>query len=71
MISYDVFKRIDEKMKEILKNVNHKYKKTNIVFYDENSYYYNELMKYGGIIGVISENWYIDFVQIRNLFDDK
>lgn len=55
MISYDILNKIDEKYINKIKNENHKYKETNIVIYDEESIYYDELLMYGGIIGVMFE----------------
>ena len=55
MISYDILNKLDIKYKQIIKNENHKYKETNIVIYDEKSIYFDEVLNYGGIIGVISE----------------
>lgn len=52
-ITHDHFSHLDEKTRENMKS--HKYKKANIIIYDEDSKYYKELDDYGGIIGVLNE----------------
>ncbi|KAK8854352.1 hypothetical protein M9Y10_016912 [Tritrichomonas musculus] len=56
MITYDIYLKQENKWKDILRNENHKYKNTNIVVINENSVYYDEFERYGGIIGVISND---------------
>lgn len=53
LIEYNVLKRQEQEYKDIIKKENHKYNETNIVIYDGNSKYVEELLKYGGIIGVL------------------
>ena len=55
LIAYDTLKKQNEKYKDIIKKENHKYKETNIVIYDEKSKYIEELINYGGIIGVLND----------------
>ena len=55
-IAYDIYMKQDNKWRDILRNENHKYKDTNIVIFNENSVYYDELLRYGGIVGVISDD---------------
>ena len=52
-ITLDHFSNLDEITRENMKS--HKYKKANIIIYDEDSKYYKELDDYGGIIGVLNE----------------